>query len=611
MAIDMQNTNSAAELRMKAEGKVAAQTVATDSLIDLDVKRLYHELQTHHVELEMQNEELTSAVSCLEKEISDRKKAEQTLQFERDLSIDIINAQPGGIYRIRVFAQETWEKDAWRSFKDSPHVVELASEPFCKILGTTKEVFENSPGMIIDLIHPDDREGFARKNEDAAVHLHEFIWEGRLLIDGVSRWVRFQSLPRSLKNGDVLWTGSLTDITERKQAEEDKLALEQQFQQAQKLESLGVLAGGIAHDFNNILAIIMGYCSLTKMNYATAEKNIPEMENAVQRGAALCHQMLAYAGKAPFEKAQLDICMIVSEMSKMLQSTIAQNVVIKPALAADVPPVTGDASQIRQVVMNLIINAAEAIGDTQGEVRVSLSEKVLNKDGAEKDYLDKIIPYGSYACLEVADTGCGMSNETYNRIFEPFYTTKFTGRGLGMSAVLGIIKTHNGALQLTSKPGKGTTFKIYLPVQIKECSGEESPQQIVSVPWQGSGTILLVEDEADIRFIAGEMMNDLGFTVIRATNGKEGLELFQKNAADIKLVFTDIGMPVMDGYQLFNELKTLRPDLPIIISSGFGDSDVESRIASEDIAGLISKPYSFDSLSDELKRVVEGIQKQA
>ncbi|MEI6702114.1 MAG: PAS domain S-box protein, partial [Deltaproteobacteria bacterium] len=398
------------------------------------------------------------------------------------------------------------------------------------------------------------------------------------------------------------------DLTAQKQTEDEKQALEQQLQQSQKLESLGVLAGGIAHDFNNILAIIMGYCSLTKMDYETAEKNIPEIEKAVERAAALCRQMLAYAGKAPFEKTQVDMCTVVTEMSKMLQSTIAQNVVIKPVLAADVPSILGDASQIRQVVMNLIINAAEAIGDAQGEVRVSLSKKVLNKDGTEKDYLGKIIPHGCYACLEVADTGCGMSDETYNRLFEPFYTTKFYGRGLGMSAMLGIIKTHVGALQLSSELGKGTTFKIYLPVHISDCAGEDPPQQVASVPWQGSGTILLVEDEVQVLQIARTMLESLGFTVIEASNGKEGLELFQKNAGDINLVITDMGMPVMDGYQLFRELKTLKSDLPIIISSGFGDSVVESRIPGEIIAGSISKPYSFNRLRDVLKSVTEGIQ---
>jgi PAS domain S-box-containing protein len=396
----------------------------------------------------------------------------------------------------------------------------------------------------------------------------------------------------------------LQDITERKRAAEEKLALEKQFLQAQKLESLGVLAGGIAHDFNNILAIIIGYCSLVKMDYQTAENYIPEIEKAAERAAGLCHQMLAYAGKAQLAQTKVNMWMLVAEMVNMLKSTIKQNVVIKHDLSADITSVTGDASQLRQIVMNLVINAAEAIGEAQGEIRVSLATGAIKAGQSDKDHLGRIIPAGWYVCLEITDNGCGMDDETKQRIFEPFYTTKFTGRGLGMSAVLGIITAHGGALQLSSQPGQGTTFKVYLPVQIGASAGDESLPQVAQASWQGSGTILLVEDEASIILIAKIMLTALGFTVIAAANGKEALELYQKNAADITLVVTDMGMPVMDGYELFSKLKNLDPELPIIVSSGFGDSVVTTRIAREDIAGLVSKPYNFDQLREVLKGVV-------
>jgi len=252
---------------------------------------------------------------------------------------------------------------------------------------------------------------------------------------------------------------------ERRQAYEDKLLFEQQFQQTQKLESLGVLAGGIAHDFNNILAIIMGYCSLTKMDYEKAEKNIPEIEKAVERAAVLCRQMLAYAGKAMLTKSQVNTWALVDEMVGMLETTIHKNVVIKTELDTDIPLITGDASQLRQVVLNLIMNSAEAIGDADGEVAVKLATTEIIVAQQEKDHLGFFIPAGRYICLEVTDNGCGMDDGTRRKIFEPFYTTKFTGRGLGMSAVLGIIKAHKGLLQLESRLGQGTTFKVFLPVQ--------------------------------------------------------------------------------------------------------------------------------------------------
>ncbi len=542
------------------------------------------------------------------RDISERKQAEQTLQYERNLSMDILNAQPAGIYRIRVFARDTWEKDAWLSFKNSPHVVELASEPFCNILGTTKEALENNPGLVIDLIHPDDREGFAKKNEGAAANLEEFMWEGRLVIDGVIRWAHFQSLPRPLENGDVLWTGALIDITDRIKAEEEHSIMESQLQHTQKLESLGVLSGGIAHDFNNILAIIMGNCSLAKRDKENAGEFIPKIEKAAERAAELCRQMLAYAGKAQFVQARVDFRSLVGEMVDMLEKTTPQNAGIKFDCTPDISPIHGDSSQLNQVVMNLIINASEAIGKVQGEIRVSLSETTMHDGHSEKDYNGKAIPAGSYVCLEVSDNGCGMDEETKWRIFEPFYTTKFTGRGLGMSAVLGIINSHKGALQLQSRLGQGSTFKVYLPVQKMDSAQERPVQQAAESQWRGHGTILLAEDEDQIRNIAKTYLEEFGFTVVEAANGKEALDLYQKNASDISLVLTDIGMPIMDGYALFNALKQLKPTLPIIISSGFGDADVTSRIDHGDIAGLISKPYTPVELSNVLKSVLEGAE---
>ncbi len=426
--------------------------------------------------------------------------------------------------------------------------------------------------------------------------------------DGSWKWMvgRGMVISRDSTGKPLRMIGTNTDITERKQAEEEKLLLDQQFQHTQKLESLGVLAGGIAHDFNNILAIIMGYCSLTKLDYENSEKNIPEIEKAAERAAALCRQMLAYAGKASLTQTQVNAWMLVDEMVTMLKTTIQKNVVIKPELGTDIPTFTGDASQIRQVVMNLIINAAEAIGDAEGEIDVKLAKAEIKAEQPEKDHLGTIIATGRYICFEVSDNGCGMDDDTRRKIFEPFYTTKFTGRGLGMSAVLGIIKAHNGALQLESQPGQGTTFKIYLPVQPSKTETEEALQKAVSAAWHGSGTILLAEDEVQVKTIATALLQKLGFKVLDAANGKEALELYQQNAADINMVITDMGMPVMNGYELFYKLKQLDPKLPIIISSGFGEGDIGSKIPREEIAGLINKPFNFEHLREVLMKVVEG-----
>jgi PAS domain S-box-containing protein len=426
--------------------------------------------------------------------------------------------------------------------------------------------------------------------------------------DGSLIWVSTNGFP--LLNADGTLSGyrcSNTDITDRKRLEEEKHTFEQQLQHAQKLESLGILSGGIAHDFNNILAIIVGYCGLTKMDYETAQKNIPEIEKAAERAAGLCRQMLAYAGKAQLKKTRINMVKKVDEIVGMLKATLPQNAVIKTGLSSEIPLIDGDVSQLRQVVMNLIINASEAIGTEQGEVNISLSRIKVIAGKAYEDYRGKPIPSGEYVCLEVTDNGCGMDDGTKWRIFEPFYTTKFTGRGLGMSAVLGIINSHGGVLQLFSKPGHGTTFKVYLPSPTGDTAGEEDQTQSTPlVPWQGNGAVLLVEDEDQVRFLAKSLLEMFGFTVLEAVNGKEALELYQKNAAEIRLVLTDIGMPVMDGYALIPALKKLDPELPIIISSGFGDTEVSSRIGSDNIAGLISKPYNPSQLREVLKSALEG-----
>jgi len=399
---------------------------------------------------------------------------------------------------------------------------------------------------------------------------------------------------------DLAW-----DIVITKKGEEEKLVLQQQFQQAQKLESLGVLAGGIAHDFNNILTVIISSCSLAQLRPNMVPQLLPEIEKAAQRAAELCRQMLTYAGKSIMTMKQVKLAALVEDMIRMLKATINRNVVITSDFAADLPAICGDASQLRQIVMNLIINASEAIAEEHGEIRIKLAAATVVGGQSEQDHLGMIIPAGQYVCLEVTDSGCGMDDETRQRIFEPFYTTKFTGRGLGMSAVLGIIAAHKGALQLYSQPGQGTTFKVYLPVQCGLSNADLPLPYVPLMPWQGSGTVLLVEDEPQITMVAKSLTEALGFTVIEASNGREALELSRQNAEEITLVITDIGMPQMDGYELFNKLKELAPGLPIVISSGFGDVIATSRMAAGQVAGFLNKPYSFDQLQEILKKIVD------
>lgn len=389
------------------------------------------------------------------------------------------------------------------------------------------------------------------------------------------------------------------DISDRKKAEKERLKLEQQFQQTQKLESLGVLAGGIAHDFNNILTIILGHCYIVKENFDSGmsdKAHVQKIEDAANRAADLCRQMLAYSGNSPRINEKISLWLLVNEIVKMLRSAIKKNVAIKLDLSRDVPGISGDNAQLQQVVMNLIINAAEAIGEKNGTIRVGLCKTVIQTGSSDTDFMGNAIPVGRYACLEVSDDGCGMDDDTRKRIFEPFFTTKFTGRGLGLSAVLGIIKSHEGVLQLASRAGAGTTFKVYLPL-LDSIDVFENVQPVKQVPAaKSNSTLLLVDDEDTLLVIGSELLNAMGYTVITASNGREALDIYQELRSGIDLILLDLIMPELGGLDTYHELRKMSPDVPIVFCSGYGVDGILKNIDADENVGGIQKPYKPDQL---------------
>lgn len=395
------------------------------------------------------------------------------------------------------------------------------------------------------------------------------------------------------------------DVTERKKAEEYRLELEQQLLQSQKLESLGVLTGGIAHDFNNILMIILGHCLLAKENQASAPVvgHLDQIESAGNRAADLCRQMLAYAGKAPLIQTQIDLPALVRDMVQMLQPAFNKKVTIECDLGGDLPKLTCDEGKIQQIVMNLVVNAAESLGEQGGNVKVTLSHKAVLQTEQEVDCFGNAIPPATYQCLEVADTGCGMDQETQKRIFEPFFTTKFTGRGLGLSAISGIIKSHNGALKLCSAPGAGTTFSVYFPLPPCCPAGDEVAAPL-PLPLKAAarleGTILLVDDEEELRAVGCELLTSMGFKVIAANNGSEALAIWQERKSEIDLVLMDLIMPELDGVETYRALREDTPTLPVLFCSGYGDQDIRPCIGEDVRAGFITKPYQLAQLQAAL-----------
>ena len=398
--------------------------------------------------------------------------------------------------------------------------------------------------------------------------------------------------------------GVARNISERKQAEEERFKLEQQLLHAQKLESLGVLAGGIAHDFNNILTAIIGNADLALMRVnpeSPAVDNLCRIEQAASRAADLAKQMLAYSGKGKFAVGLLDLNSLLEEMLHMLQVSISKKAELRLDLTRSLPTVEADATQMRQIIMNLVINASEALGEAGGVIAITTGSRECDAGSLKNDWLTEELKDGLYVYLEISDSGCGMDRETLLKIFDPFFTTKFSGRGLGMAAVLGIVRGHHGAIKVDSQPGRGSTFTVLLPASgtpVEPCDAKKD-----TGGWSGSGTVLLVDDEETVRSIGSEMLKELGFTVVTANDGHQALEVF-RSAPEISFVILDLTMPRMDGEQCFRELRALDPGLRVIMSSGYNEQEISQKFSGMAPAGFIQKPYKLSELKEVVRNVL-------
>ena len=397
--------------------------------------------------------------------------------------------------------------------------------------------------------------------------------------------------------------GISRDITERRLAEAERRRFDAQVQHAQKLESLGVLTGGIAHDFNNLLTAIGGNIQLALTDPAAgapARECLNDALQASSRAAGLIKQMLAYAGRSQFEVKPVDLRTVVEEMVQMLRVSISRKATLRFDFAPALPLVEADAVQLRQVVMNLVVNAAEALGDNGGGITVSTNVTECDRAALADAGLNEDLPEGRYVQLTVEDTGCGMDPDTRSKIFEPFFTTKFTGRGLGLSAVLGIVRGHQGGINVVSEPGRGTTFTIFLPASsaAPESLGEDV---LLPIEWRGQGTVLLVDDELSIQRTGSRMLERLGFSVLTASDGREALKILGDQSREIVCVLLDLVMPVMDGEETFYELRRLRSDVPVLLSSGHDEQEATRRFSGRGLAGFMQKPYSLESLARKMR----------
>ena len=410
------------------------------------------------------------------------------------------------------------------------------------------------------------------------------------------------------ESGNDMLGGIGLDVTDKLNAEKASVKLEAQIQHTQKLESLGVLAGGIAHDFNNILMAILGYADLALLDIAPgspAVSSLHEIEKATRNAADLTKQMLAYSGKGTFQIIRLDLNEIIRDMTHLLDISISKNAVIKYNLYNDLPTIEADPSQIRQIIMNLVTNASDAMDRTSGVISITTNLMECDREYLSTTFMNDQLPDGRYVYLEVSDTGNGMDEETLSKLFDPFFTTKATGRGLGLSAVLGIIRGHGGTVKVYSELGQGTSFKILIP----SVEGDPEPLAVSDENEQDTilkGTLLLVDDEASIRDIGKAMLEKAGYTVITSSDGREALDIFRERHEEIDCVILDLTMPHMDGEETFREMRRVRNDVCVIVSSGYNGQDVTQRFIGKGLAGFIQKPYRLSDLTAKLKEVIDN-----
>jgi two-component system cell cycle sensor histidine kinase/response regulator CckA len=528
-------------------------------------------------------------------DLSDRIKAEESLRRSE------------GLFRL--------------AFETSPDAVAITSvergifvdvnQSFSEILGYSKEEVLGKSSLDLKIwadphVRDEMLKGIATKGVVRNVQVRIRTKEGTL-IEGLFSGGTIQL------EGESFVLSSVRDITDMKKAEDERLKLERQVQHAQKLESLGVLAGGIAHDFNNILTSILGNADLGLVQIpptAPARKNIEEIKNGALRAAGLANQMLAYSGKGRFELKAIDLSELVREMAQLLDVSISKKAVLMYNLDDDLPLVECDVNQIRQIVMNLITNASESLGQESGTIRISTASMFC-----DRKYLDTVsdrlqssdeqpLPEGVYVSLEVSDTGCGMDLETQTKVFDPFFTTKFTGRGLGLAALRGIVYGHKGAVKVYSEAGKGSTFKVLFPAKkdVQKDPIEKTENGDFRDIWQ-ERIVLIADDEAIVCNVAKEMLEELGLTVLTASDGNQAVEVFKENFDRIACVLLDLTMPGLDGSQVFYEMQRIKPDVRVILSSGYNEQDVTQRFVGTGLAGFIQKPYTIAKLTEKLNSV--------
>jgi len=511
-------------------------------------------------------------------DVTARKRAEEAVRNSRKQLQDIIDGSPGVVF-----------------VKDLEGRFITANQTFERFLGVTREELRGKTDY--DLITRERAEYYREHDRRVAETGQPIqIEETADLADGRRHVFLANKFPLRDASGKIYAVCSIsTDITERKQAEEH-------LRQTQKLESLGLLAGGVAHDFNNLLVGVIGNASLAQEmlppDHPAAELLVGVLKTGEQ-AAHLTRQMLAYSGKGKFLVELLDLSALIPDMSGLVRPSISKKIALHLDLQDDLPPIEADRGQVQQVFMNLVLNAAEAIGSHEGRISVRNGIQTVDERFLRLHLDTPELRPGEYVVLEVRDTGCGMDDATRARIFDPFFSTKFTGRGLGLAAVAGILRGHKGGITVSSAPGKGSCFTVLFPAAARAAAELRVTARIAAL--QGSGAVLVVDDEEVVRELAKKALERYGYTVLLADSGPAAIDACKRHPGEIALVVLDLSMPHMTGEEVLLELRKIRPEVKVVVSSGYSEDETMALFKGQRVSGFIQKPYTSAGLAEKVK----------
>jgi len=523
------------------------------------------------------------------RELTAQRTSERELGAQREFLRKVIDTVPGFVF-----------------VKDSSGRFLLANEALARAYGTTpaglsgkSDADFNANREEIDQFLQDDREVISTRRPK------QILSEKVTHASGEVRWLTTVKVPIVDARGECSsLLGVSTDITGLKTAEESQGRLQEQMLQAQKLESLGVLAGGIAHDFNNLLLAILGSAEGALLELSAdspVQGSVQRIRTAAMRAAELTNQLLAYSGKGHFVVETVNVNTLVRDMAELLEVTSGHRAELRFDFTKELPGVTADVAQLRQVVMNLITNAVEATQPGRAVVRLETGLRVLGPD--EVTGPDGPLEAGDYVQLSVCDNGVGMDAATVAKIFEPFFTTKFAGRGLGLAAVLGIVRGHRGAIDVRSRPGRGSTFSILLPAsdQAPRVPSRRLPH-LSSAVGDGSRTVLVIDDEELICFTTRQLLELSGFHALTATDGRAALAMLDES--DVDAVLLDLTMPIMPADKVLAGLHAKRPGVKVVLMSGYDEQEIQTRLGEAEIAAFLQKPFTLEQLNGTLNQVL-------